>query len=180
VGNFNLATGRDDQRRRMLETFSLIVLWLFVINLGIVFGAGVYESRIMVPQWVSYSADTGYLWNGDAARRVDVGMRFWVFASTLPLTMLTLTNFVFVWLMPEPTRAWWLSATAAAVTERLMTFAYFIPAMVKLMRHGEYDDQVAAVKALQWARLAYVRLGVTLAAWLLAMMALSVSGNHGG
>ena len=30
-----------------------VLLWLFVINLGIAFGAGLYESRITVPQWLS-------------------------------------------------------------------------------------------------------------------------------
>ena len=30
-----------------------ILLWLFVINLGIAFGAGLYESRIAVPQWLT-------------------------------------------------------------------------------------------------------------------------------
>ena len=27
-----------------------LVLWLFVVNLGLVFGAGVYEQRIVAPQ----------------------------------------------------------------------------------------------------------------------------------
>lgn len=29
--------------------FSEIVLWLFVINLGVAFGAGCYEARVVVP-----------------------------------------------------------------------------------------------------------------------------------
>lgn len=33
-----------------------ILLWLFVINLGIAFGAGLYESRTTVPQWLSFRA----------------------------------------------------------------------------------------------------------------------------
>ena len=28
-----------------------IRLWLFVINLGIAFGAGLHECRVAVPQW---------------------------------------------------------------------------------------------------------------------------------
>jgi hypothetical protein len=32
-----------------------IGLWLFVINLGVAFGAGIYESRVVIPQWVRYS-----------------------------------------------------------------------------------------------------------------------------
>jgi len=51
----------------MSETLVNIILWLFVINLGIAFGAGLYESRIVVPQWLSYSPESGYRWNSDAA-----------------------------------------------------------------------------------------------------------------
>lgn len=36
------------------------LLWLFVINLGIAFGAGFYEARIVFPQWLVYSSATGY------------------------------------------------------------------------------------------------------------------------
>jgi hypothetical protein len=32
----------------MSRSISAIVLWLFVINLGVTFGAGVYEHRIVV------------------------------------------------------------------------------------------------------------------------------------
>ena len=28
-----------------------IVLWLFVINLGIAFGVGLYEARVVILQW---------------------------------------------------------------------------------------------------------------------------------
>jgi hypothetical protein len=30
-----------------------IVLWLFVINLGVAFGAGIYEARDVIPQWAN-------------------------------------------------------------------------------------------------------------------------------
>lgn len=28
-----------------------VLLWLFVINPGVAFGAGVYEGRVVVPTW---------------------------------------------------------------------------------------------------------------------------------
>jgi hypothetical protein len=28
-----------------------VLLWLFIINLGIALGAGIYEQRIVIPQW---------------------------------------------------------------------------------------------------------------------------------
>src|SRR5262245_43672429 len=109
-----------------------ILLWLFVINLGIAFGAGLYESRITVPHWLSLSRDSGYRWNAEAARKADVGLRFWVYVTTVPLTLLTLTSFVAAWWTPDAVRDWWLGAAAAALVDRVMTFTYFIPTMIKL------------------------------------------------
>ena len=81
-----------------------VLLWLFVINLGIAFGAGLYESRIAAPQWLSYSRDCGYRWNGEAARSADVGLRFWVYVTTVPLTLLTLASLVAAWWTPDEVR----------------------------------------------------------------------------
>ncbi len=36
----------------MLGTISTTLLWLFVINLGIAFGASLYEHRIVVSRWI--------------------------------------------------------------------------------------------------------------------------------
>ena len=38
----------------MPGTVSTTLLWLFVIDLGIAFGAGLYEHRIVVPRWLSF------------------------------------------------------------------------------------------------------------------------------
>src|SRR5688572_18855790 len=35
---------------------STILLWLFVINLGIAFGAGLYEHRVVMPNWITHEA----------------------------------------------------------------------------------------------------------------------------
>ena len=49
----------DNERRQMNKYIPEILLWLFVINLGIAYGAGLYEKRIIRPQWFSKSAESG-------------------------------------------------------------------------------------------------------------------------
>lgn len=71
----------------MTQYVTEILLWLFVINLGIVFGAGLYEARIIVSQWVN--SPSTYRWP-------DTGPKFWVFVTTVPLTLLTIANVVAV------------------------------------------------------------------------------------
>jgi hypothetical protein len=152
-----------------------IVLWLLNINLGVAFGAGLYESRIVVPQWLMTSPGSGSRWNAAAARHADVGLRFWVYVTTIPLTVLIVASVIAARWAPQPVRWWWLIACAVAMIDRIMTFAYFIPTMITLMREGALSDAAAVSKARQWAALGYVRLAVTLIAWLAAMMALSLT-----
>src|SRR3989449_6647304 len=96
-----------------------IVLWLFVINLGIVFGAGLYEARIVVPLWASSPPES--------LRSPDSGRRFWAFVTTIPLTLLTLASLVAAWHAPAPRRESWLVAAVVILVERIATFSYFIP-----------------------------------------------------
>ncbi len=156
----------------MPGTVSTTLLWLFVINLGIAFGAGLYEHRIVVPQWISSSPASGSHWNADAARRDDTGRRFWAFVTTLPLTLLTLGNlFVASW-ASSPERWWWLAAGLAALADRALTFSYFIPTMVGLMRAADSPSSVAA--ATRWWNLNYVRHAIVLVAWLAALQAFAL------
>lgn len=150
-----------------------IILWAFVITLGIAFGAGLYESRIAVPQWLRVSPESGYRWDAAAARDANVGLRFWVYVTTGPLTLLTLASLFAAWRAPELVRQWWLIATAAALVERIMTFAYFVPTMITLMREGALSDGAAVASARRWAALSVFRHAATLVAWLAALKALS-------
>jgi hypothetical protein len=147
------------------------LLWLFVINLGVAFGAGLYEHRIVVSDWIATSSD-GARWNADAARDDDTGRRFWVFVTTVPLTLLTIANTYAAWHAIGPLRAWWLAAALAAVADRVFTFAYFIPTMVGLMNTPDSPDAVAV--ATRWSNLNYVRHAIVLVAWLAALRAFAL------
>lgn len=162
----------------MSISLAQIVLWLFVINLGISFGAGLYESRIAVPQWLTHTPGTGYRWNSAAAAEANVGLRFWVYVTTGPLTLLTLASLVLALRSAEPVRTWWLAAALAALLDRVLTFTYFIPTMIKLMR-GDFPEGAAVTKARQWARLGYVRHAATLVAWLAAVHSLGLLYRQG-
>ncbi|MGH7267695.1 MAG: DUF1772 domain-containing protein [Candidatus Rokuibacteriota bacterium] len=150
------------------------MLWLFVLNLGIAFGAGLYESRVVVPQWLAGAPESGYRWDAEAVRQAATGVRFWVYVTTVPLTLLTLANLVAARRARGPLRGWWLGAVGAAVLDRLFTFAYFIPTMVRLMREEALPQPEAVATALQWVNLNHLRHAFVLAAWLAALKALSL------
>lgn len=152
-----------------------ILLWLFVLNLGVSFGAGLYEHRISLPRWLDV---TGAHWSAEAARQDDVGRRFWGFVSTGPLTLLTLASLYFATRATGPLRFWWLVAAGVALVDRLLTFSYFIPTMVRLMQSP--DIPAAVETATRWVRMNHFRHGIVMAAWFAALQALSWIRVKGG
>ncbi len=156
----------------MSEATSSTLLYLFVINLGIAFGAGLYEHRIVVSRWISVSAKSGSRWNAEAARRDDTGRRFWAFVTTVPLTLLTLANVFIARSTSGPVRWWWLSAGLAALADRAFSFSYFIPTMVRLMR--AVDSPASEAAAARWWHLNYVRHAIVFVAWFSALRVLAL------
>ena len=156
----------------MSSATSTILVWLFVINLGIAFGAGLYEHRIVVSKWISNSPESGAHWNAEAVRQDDTGRRFWPFVTTVPLTLLTLANLFAAWRAHGLIRGWWLAAAFTALADRVFTFSYFIPTMVRLMRMTDSPESVAI--ATRWSNLNYVRHSIVLVAWLASLRTFSL------
>jgi hypothetical protein len=155
----------------MSTRVATILLWLFVINLGIAFGAGLYEHRIVVPRWVT-ADDSGGHWNAEQVRSDDTGLRFWAYVTTGPLTLLALANLVAAWKTAGAARTWWLAAALLVLADRVLTFSYFIPTMVGLMNAA--DSPASAASATRWAHLNYLRHGLVLGGWLAALKTFSL------
>src|SRR5215217_5070815 len=133
----------------MPATPAAIMLLLFVINLGVAFGAGLYEQRIVMPRWITASHEHGAVWNAEVARRDDTGRRFWAFVTTIPLTLLTVANLFAARAAVGHVRGWWLAAGVTALADRVVTFAYFIPTMVRLM--AAPNSQASVAIATRWS-----------------------------
>jgi hypothetical protein len=90
------------------------------------------------------------------------------------LTLLTLANLVMAWRAQGVVRGWWLGAALAALADRLFTFSYFVPTMVKLMEDETLDQSQAVAMASRWGQLNYLRQLFVLIAWLLALNVFSL------
>ena len=152
-----------------------LLLWLFVINLGIAFGAGVYEHQIVVPHWITSDGAMPH-WNAEAAQRDNTGLQFWAYVTTGPLTLLTLTNLFAARKAAGPARGWWLAGAVVVLADRVLTFSYFIPTMVGLMNAA--DSPASAAIANRWSTLNYLRHALVLSGWLAALKAFSLRARH--
>jgi hypothetical protein len=167
------------ERNGGMNRFRIVVLWLFVVFLGVALGAGLYESRIMLPLWLTPTDAGDLYWDAEAARAADTGVNFWVYVTTVPLTLLTLAGLILARGSHGELRRWWLIAGLISLADRLFTFGYFIPTMVTLMAADGLEQAEAVPQAMQWQSLDVVRDSLSLLAFLAALKALSVLGVAG-
>jgi Domain of unknown function (DUF1772) len=151
-----------------------ILLWLFVMNLGIAYGAGLYEKRIVLPQWFSKSEESEFRVNSDAMSQTNTGLRFWAYVTTVPLTLITLANLVVALQSQNPRHDWWLAAVVITLFERIGTFAFFIPTAIKLMNAETLPTSTVSTMVSRWVKLNYVRDALTLIGWLAALKTFSL------
>ena len=149
-----------------------IVLWLFVITLGTSFGAAVYEARVVLPLWTR-TVTGAFQWAADLSRRTDAGRRFWVFVTTGPLTALAVASMLLAGQAASGRREWWMTAAAVILVERIATFAYFIPAILRLQRAPPGDPSVNPAIA-RWISLNYFRMTFLFIGWVAALRALTL------
>ena len=157
-----------------MHFISTLLLWLFVINLGISFGAGLYEKIIVLPMWFTKFPEIGYRVNVSAMRETDTGKKFWAGVNTVPLTLLTLANLIVSLQMGGTKGHWWLTACLVIIIERIGTFSYFIPIALKLMRSDNLTEKKVSGLIASWLLLNYFRNAFTLIAWIMALEALSL------
>jgi hypothetical protein len=105
----------------MTHKHARILLWLFVIGLGIAAGAGLYETKTQMPRWVRSARANGL--PTQVASSANTGMQFWLYTTALPLTVLTLASFFAIRFVDPETRKWWLMAAWASLGSQILTLA---------------------------------------------------------
>ena len=96
----------------------------------------------------------------------------------MPLTLLTLVSLYTASRADGSVRFWWLTAALAALADRMFTFSYFIPTMVRLM--GAPDSSESVAIASRWWNFNYLRHAIVLAAWLAALKTFAVFHQQRG
>jgi hypothetical protein len=146
-----------------------VLLWFFVFNLGIACGAGLYEARIVIPQWANIPPQA---WP-------NTGLLFWGYVTTLPLTVLTAANLITAWMDGSTRRQWCLSAAATILLERIATFSYFIPTIIGLTS-SELPEVEVKASLSQWLLFNHGRHVLTLSGWQMVLKALSLPNERRG
>lgn len=164
----------------MKQQFSIaqIILWLFIVSLGIEIGAGLYEIFVIVPLWANSADSVIAFYRHNIATPnlvINAGGRFWLFASPL-LTFLS----VVVMLSGRRTNAehrhWRRAAGGLVFLIMCGTFGWFVPHIMTLQSEKvlTMNPETVANIAFWWSHLNWLRAFLAIVAWFFALRALSV------
>lgn len=148
-----------------------ILLWLLVLMLGIEIGAGIFETRVLVPLWSSSPPDSILTYDTQTLRP-DTGRHFWIYATPF-LGLVSFANLFPAWQNSGARRRWWLFGAGLTLLVVISTFAYFVPALGKIHRANEFPADEIISTTLWWVRLNYLRVAALILAWLSALRAFS-------
>ena len=159
----------------MSSQLSRIILWLFVIALGLDLGAGIYEARIVVPLWAGGVPATLAEGNPYARVAIDAGIRFWAY-MTSAVALLAVIAFLTSFGAPAAQRAWRIFATLFELVAVAMTLLYFRPTLVRLfLGHGAGVPSAAIIATVhRWVLWSRVRIAISFITWCAALRALSL------
>lgn len=147
-----------------------VALWALSIVLGIQVGAGIFETRVLVPLWSDHPPSSLTAFHAQPLRP-DSGKRFWIFLSPVT-TLICLANLILAVMSTAEWRVWWLVAAGCGTAVMIATFGYFVPVLLYLARVARQPGHDDAGKIRMWVALNYVRAAVLLFAWIAALKAL--------
>ena len=165
----------------MTKQFSIaqIILWLFIISLGIEVGAGLYEIFVIVPLWAGSAPESVIaFYRHNAANpslAINAGFRFWIFAS--PLLMLLSVAVMLSGRRTNPAhRRWRLAAGGLVFLIMCTTFGWFVPNILTLQSEKvlTMNPETITSIAFWWSHLNWLRAFLAIVAWIFALRSLSL------
>jgi len=151
--------------------FNIIALALLILFIQLGMGGGLYESLVIYPRWKNDATPGNLAQKLKDSGQATANRRFWPLVSPLQ-ALLAILNLVLAWQYTGNAHAAWLTAALIIVANRVITFTYFVPTMVRKFEHPEKLDAARLKKAVSlWTSLSPFRVGVEFVAWVTAMYA---------
>ena len=151
---------------------NIIFLVLFILFIQFGMGGGLYESLVIYPRWKKDVRPDNLAQKLRDSGQMTASRRFWPFVSPA-LSLLSIINIVLAWKNTGPAHTIWLTASLIIFINRIITFSYFIPTMLRKFEHPEKMEAAQLSKAVQvWTSLSPIRILIELSAWGLALWAL--------
>ncbi len=157
-------------RNRITE----ISLWVFIICLGILIGATVFEALVITPLWAGSPPESVRGWNENPRYAIESRIFFGLIAPALLLS--TLVSLIAGWNMPWTRRKWLVAAVICSFIGFFATVLFFVPILreTTFTRGAGLSDAEIVEKVSSWVTYNWWRMALQTFGWLAALRALSL------
>ncbi|MGH3800486.1 MAG: hypothetical protein ACRDTD_10210 [Pseudonocardiaceae bacterium] len=148
------------------------LLWALLTLTGLALGAGLYESRVVIPQWAARPTPKEV---GPALERsghLASGREFWPLVG-VPIVPLAVANVRQALRSEGPRRPWWLAFSTTIAVACVATAGYFVPALHQLAHAEDLPEARVRTLVSRRVRLDHLRMAVGAVAWLAGLKALA-------
>jgi len=154
----------------MITIIATVLLFL-TVTLGL--GGGLYEILVIYPGW-KHDVDPLTLRSKlQTSGQILAARRFWPIASPAQV-LLSIVTIILTWGQKGEAQAWLMAAAVTVFIDRVITFSYFIPVMIrKIMQPENIEARRLRKIVRQWTMLSPIRVVLGLVAWTVLVVALT-------
>ncbi|GGB12548.1 hypothetical protein [Puia dinghuensis] len=151
-------------------TIIAAVLLLLTVTLGM--GGGLYEILVIYPGWEHNVDPLTLRAKLQSSGQILAAKRFWPIASPAQV-LLSVINIPLAWNHTGGAHVYLLAGAVAVFINRVITFSYFIPVMIRKIMQPE-TIEAARLQGIvkKWTALSPLRLVFELFAWIMLVVAL--------
>lgn len=158
----------------MAITTEQISLCTFIFSIGMGIGGGIYETRVVYPNWTKEPTPNGLCEKLVSSGQAGAVRRYWPLISPSS-ALLALVNAFFAWHQSGLVRNLWLTSSLAIVFKSAGTYGYFVPTYIRRIAKPETMDVMALRSVVNtWTNLSPLRVLVETFAWIAGIWALMI------
>jgi hypothetical protein len=149
------------------------LLWMFVVFSGIAIGGGIYEVRVVYPNWMHSSTPETLARRLSESGQMNAGRHFWPFISPM-VSLLSLLNIWAALQTSGAVRTIWLASAVVVAIRSIATYSYFVPTMILRLYRPETMTRSDLEKTVRrWTSLSPLRIYLEVPGWIAALWVLS-------
>ena len=149
-----------------------ILLCVFVFSVGMGIGGGIYETRVVYPNWTKDPTPEGLSQKLVSSGQAGAGRSYWPLVSPTS-ALLAILNVLFAWHQTGLVRNLWLMSSISIVLKSVATYAYFVPTYIRRISKPETMNAAELRRIVRtWTTLSPLRVLVEMFAWITGILAL--------
>ena len=161
----------------MVSITDQILLCAFIFSVGVGIGGGLYEARVVYPNWVNDPTPEGLSERLISSGQAGAARRYWPLISPAS-AVLAIVNVFLASRQSGMVGSLWLMSSLAIVLKSIATYGYFVPTYIRQIGKPSVVNPATLRRIVRtWVGLSPLRIVAETFAWITGMWAILLSAG---